>query len=857
MVWEDPSLMAIEGRDELDVARARRIAWRLWNPASADALAVVAASEPSLRDADVAAPAEASRPAEPPEGVTAAEIARAEYVRVTCESLADGVDRAWALTDAAQAAAATGRLVRRAASLGLDLSAISARPLQSVRLARLAVRHYRRLTRAARAAFVETLLWLDLGHREAADLLLDVARQGNVQVAGTLQFVLQDGWEAGRARASFVILLGAVLDDEAYSWTSRVIALDWLAMVTAREAVESLQWMLSQPHLGVRSRALEILLRMESRPLTRDDVSEMLFDLLDHPLPENASGDACEAAENYAENLAVAVAALPPPEGHTVLVDILVQSDATDCDRPCGPGWALRVLAAAYPAKALSLVDEWLASRVPARRRLAVEAAAKLPREQALPRLRAAAADGSVEVSARARDCWLAAEGTRCVLGPVEGVPESLLEGPPSEAMVSRMLVLRHGSVSVRAAMVEALLATAPDPEALGLLAYVLQHEDLWNFILRPALPKDHDGWVRAILDGFGARGITALFALARPSPHIPDPWLGALLKALRAGTVPTALYPAITHGAVALCAGDGFARDAILLMRVTGFPDAVLQPLWRLAVERVAFALSEATAALVSWPPDPALDDRLASEMSAALARKDYPRMSRLASVAVPRHVPGCSDDLRTALEATEEVTTDVDTEALCAISYWLFANGELSDAWVLDTLAHPELRRFQFAVYRACNAWGKDRTGELSRRASVLLRRALRSDARAGAAAAEAAEALVDMGLLSARSRVIVPIARAAPPRERMRLFSGLSIHRAPLGAVWPAFAELFASEDPEVIDDIQSILITMDWDDAWPSKPRLRAVLPTVKDPTSKYMIEEILGQWELKDYWVDKG
>ncbi len=842
--------MAMDRRDQLDVNLARQFRWRAWKPGDVDALA----AESSAREAP---PAPAPAPPPAPAAPTAEDYRREEALRAACEALADGVDRAWAQPDAAQSAGATGRLLRRAAAMGLDLGALGARPLQSVRLARLAVRHHSRLPRAARTAFTEALLWLDLGHHESADLLVEVAQTGNARVAGTLQFVLHAGWDPGRARASLVTRLAALLDDPAATWTAKLIALDWLSMVPAREAAEALRSIMFEPHLGARWRALDALLRLDPTPLTGEEVSDLLFDLLDHPLPDGLSEETWRAAEGYAEVLGDAVESLRPEGGADALRELAGRGESMGWRRGADEGWALRVLASAYPEAALDLVDAWLTAPRAHRRREGVEAAARLPPEAARERLLRAAADGAPEVAVRARDLWMSREGTSCLVDTLAGVPVELLDAPASDRMRDRMLVLRHGALDARAAMAEVLLKEAPDREALALLVFLLADDGLWQRPLRPALPTNRGGWARALVEGFGPAGLEALCLLAGPRAGA-ESWLGAVVEAAREGGVPASLHPALATAAARLLVdAPAVARDAVAVLHLTGAPPEALEPLWRLAVELSTAAQWEASRALVTWPPDPALDDRLGDAMEAALERRDLKRFAALATVGVQRKVPRSVAAAQRALALADQCEDPEDLHAIGTCSYWLFSAGALPPEWVLEGLAMPATRRFSLAAQRAVHAWHADKTSALAVAARAALERALASTEREGAAAADAAGALLHMDALPLRSRRLADAVRRAPPRDRVALLPTLAYHRAPLGALWPAVADLFASSDPVVVDGLCDLLETARWSprEAWPSRARLREVLPKVTDPVLQATMQDVLAGGGEAAYWLD--
>src|SRR5689334_5116972 len=104
--------------DELDVSRARAFAWRIVDPGEA-----FDAPPPSV-SATATAVDEAPSSVEVTESGARATEAWQEQAFEACRLLAAGVDRAFAIADAAQQAEAVAPLLSRAASLGISLAAM-------------------------------------------------------------------------------------------------------------------------------------------------------------------------------------------------------------------------------------------------------------------------------------------------------------------------------------------------------------------------------------------------------------------------------------------------------------------------------------------------------------------------------------------------------------------------------------------------------------------------------------------------------------------------------------------------------------------------------------------------------------
>src|SRR5439155_20765729 len=111
----------------------------------------------------------------------------------------------------------------------------------------------------------------------------------------------------------------------------------------------------------------------------------------------------------HADLLPEATARLRPDGGHRPLLEIAehrcVVSHGTR--RDLDANWALRLLAAAYPAHALPLVDRQLGEAHAWTRYAALAAVAELPADEARPRLLHGASDGAADIAERARDLSL------------------------------------------------------------------------------------------------------------------------------------------------------------------------------------------------------------------------------------------------------------------------------------------------------------------------------------------------------------------------------------------------------------------------------------------------------------------
>jgi hypothetical protein len=142
-------------------------------------------------------------------------------------------------------------------------------------------------------------------------------------------------------------------------------------------------------------------------------------------------------------------------------------------------GWATEALAVAFPDTAATMVDHWLKCAKGYERIRALAALQRLPGEMAEPRLRLAASDPALAVREGARRQWLERFERSCPVGAADVLSAELLQAPPSERFGPRLAVMQGRVREARLAMARALLAEAPDREALVLLLQLVRHLDL------------------------------------------------------------------------------------------------------------------------------------------------------------------------------------------------------------------------------------------------------------------------------------------------------------------------------------------------------------------------------------------
>jgi hypothetical protein len=810
--------------DRIDTTLAKHFAW------SFARAGVVADPEERLRAArGPAAPAPPAAPA----ARTSLDDDLAEAARLrarrACRPLGVAVERAWDMGDDDEGARAAKRLLVRAERLDHVLAGFDERPALAVRMLRLFVRHSSKMSphQRERAAQIATLLPLD--DPEAADLLVEVARAGDREMARAL--LADEDWapEVGdpqdlAARLADVIEAGP-------THAARVVAIDMLPFagdVARSMTVPVLRAALRLPSASVRGHALLALLAVEPCPVAAADVASLIRDLVLHALPQTLGDEEREEDERLlADALLVAIAQVRPAEAEESLLDFIdAEHDALWLDA----GWATEALAVAFPRTAAAMVDYWLSSARGALRVRALGALARLPDELAQPRLLVAASDPAFVVRDTARRQWLERFARPCPSGPSDLVGAALMARPPSEAFVSRLAVMQGRVRAARLSMARALLAEAPDPEALVLLLQLVGDD---SDSLEPTFaPGGGESWASLLVTRFGAAGVQGLCALAERF-HEPETfgWMRRLGDLLEQGVIGKERGGPLRDLASRQVATPerGRVDDAVRVLVLVGAGPDLLEPVLALALDDDR-APSCTRDLLVSWP-DRALDARLESVMEQDLALARWGRFERAAAVALRRGGRRALDLGREAIALAEHSEAAVDAAAECARC--LRERGGLGDGWALSAVAHPESPQFAVAV----RAWG----GCPLLRAG--LEGALGSKARGGASAVEAAVVLLHgEPALDPRDKRLARLLEKASPEGRARLVAALSSRGVPFSVIRPYLEALFVSSDPAVTRAMVGVAATL-------KSPRTRAwldgLLPRIVDSELAADVEEALG------------
>lgn len=843
----------MSNQDEINPRRARQYAWRY------------ALTEPLDEEPDSAEP-------EPDSGTDTDTDRSLELAELAAQ-----IEQTWAISDPAAQQHATVALLRSAAESEETLITLSVfSSLAAMRLLRLAQRHYRALGAEADELMPQLCLFASFDHPEAAELLLDIARAGDRRFVRWLELPLTASFQTSGPGASLqqtqlCIRLCALLDEE-FSWASRELALDWLFLDCTKEAIPTLRRALRLPHLGIRRRALTLLVRAFTPPAL--EASELLFlldDLFVHPPVFQSRPQpfwAQERSQGYADALTEALRQLHPSEAVAPLLRILNFDHHTKGLKRsgCDDQWALKALAAAYPSEALPYIDRYLRKPWSWSRRTAVDAAALLPAEEARPRLLRAASDGAPHVAAWARSRFEDCFGVACPVQPLDGIATELLSKPPSEKFFTRLAVLRTPSEEARQTMLEVLLGEAPDPEALVLILFALADDTLLHKRLRPKLPKDRKALTARLYRRFGLPAVHALCLLADKYPG-PDGNGGLFELRELAETVRLAKPDVVPLRELALrrLQIETFAarQGAFMLLTEIGAP-AELYPQLFDWVLTGADAWIFAADVLAKVPKDRARLAALADHLEAAFQAGDGARLTRLSCtipkrplalllstmerlvsqwIALPVPAANASDAERKRYASPEMQS------GILALAQRLRAVGKLSPEWIKDSLDTPASRAFLLAVNLV-------EAAELDDATLAPMLRALDSDAHGGAAALEAAVNLLRHGKgVSAEDPRLLRLAQTAHGDWRGRIMFMLLYAGAPMESLRSAIVESLCSDDREEAESMGDTIERF-------VKPfgveALAELLPQVRMPQVAALLTAALAeQQDPRAYWQESA
>ena len=854
----------MSGQDAINPQRARQYAWRH------------AESETSLGEESDGRDFESEATDASSESTERSQKPRPDWrhaAMAAAATLDEETERIWAISNpAAQCRAAVGLF--RSVTEPRTMAALSiGNPLGAMRLLRLAHRHYRALGDEAGGIMRRLCFFARFHDPEAAELFLDIARSGDRRFMRWLEFPLSaslrspDHWKFLR-QTQLCVRLCALLDEE-FPWASRELALDFLFLCCTKEALPTLRRALRLPHLGIRWRAVTLLVRAFTPPAL--EASELLFlvhDLFEHPPVFQGREPPFWAKEEvgYVDGLTEALQKLRPAEAVIPILRILtgdhlsraLARSESDAD------WVLKTLAAAYPSDALPHIDRYFCKSRSWARRTAVEAAACLPAEEARPRLLRAASDGAPHVAERARSLLEECFGVACPVQPLDGIATDLLEMPPSESFLPRLEVLRNPSEEVRQTMLEALLNEAPDREALALILYALADDGLLLKRHRPKLPKDRRALHAQLYRRFGPPALHALCLLADryPEPNGSGGLLDLLylVQTVRLPKRDAALLRALALRRLQIETFEA-RQSALMLLTRIGVPDELYPQLlhW---VQNNAEAWIFAADVLASAPRNRARAEALAGHLlaafqagngellirlSCAISKRPSPRLLSVAErlisewIALPEPAADSPDAERSRYAGAAMKT------AMLELSRRLRATGKLTLEWIKESLGSPASRAFLIAVNLV-------QTDEYDEEVLDAMRKALDSDAQGGVAALEAAVNLLSHGKgISADDPRFLRLAKSARGEWRGRMLFMMLAAGASIEPLRSTIAESLCAADREEAESMDSVVEHY-------AKPfglaELAALLPKVRAPQLATIINAVLdAKKDPRAYWQD--
>jgi hypothetical protein len=823
--------------------------------------------------ADPLEPAPPVAPAALVEAPAHAESEEHEADPEMCADLARRVGRVWAMTPRARQRAATYQLLARLEPTRVGFMRLADHPLAAVRLWRLGVRHARALSVLGKA--VLRRMPIVVGEPQVVDFLVEVVESGDDELARTLAqteviSIVGRRFPALGARLAHVLEHGE-------TWAARELAARWVVRVDHRGAVEPLRRAIRRPLLRLRACALEALLHLSPPPITAEDVQWLLDDAVKHPLPRAAGAEALDLRTRYEAALLEAVKVCPPPEGWrplTVLADGGGEPMGfmhTELSR----AWAITALAAGWPERVVARVDLALADSTAYRRVEEIEAAGLLPDALARPRLLEGAAFADPEVAERARDLWFQRFGEACPVSPLAGVPVALLDGPPSDALVARLTVLRGASAEAAGKVLDAAFAEAPSREALAFLLYSLR--DLGDAHCASEVVPQHPSWGRmgmrraeetrwaaALVTRFGTPGFDGLVALAERQVRagVNEGWLGALALLAEKDALDEAQRDRLRDFAAgALMEAEEAPVWAVFAsLRAVGAPASIVERLWSIALQPAAadpdpdsepedgppLTVRGALNVLEDTTTVPGIDARLLQEAEAAAARGAWALVGELARSGAKRKTPGLLPLLERTLRAGE-----LDPAALVAAERCVQAGydaGHFGSKWFTTMLGRTSSPLFA-AVAAAVPSGAPPGV-------VAALRRALDARSREGATAAEAATALVTIEQMATDHPRLDGILERAPEAQRERLACLLLAEGAPLAPLRRHLASLLLSRDEERAQNVfTGVEMCHQSEGRW---EMLESVLEGGPTAGVREYIEHHLGApSEAETYWRELG
>ena len=293
--------------------------------------------------------------------------------------------------------------------------------------------------------------------------------------------------------------LHALLRDPAISEEGKVLALLALQCGRWRAERDALVAALHEDCWLLRQRAVDHLFR--AALLRAEDLDFILVEGLEGRVPSLLELDERFDVEGFHATLHDAIGALRTPFLAMRLTD-LASGYSTLGSQLLKPAWAVRALAAAFPAEALSPIDERLAFFGLWYREQVLPALELLPLELALPRLQLAATDPVPAIALGASALLARRTGQPFLVDPLDVTPLKLLGRTPGMALRQQFLLVRDGTPERRLKLRDLLLRQARDGRGsrAGALMLVTLLADPAMQEGAPEVEGVHDPFVRWVI---------------------------------------------------------------------------------------------------------------------------------------------------------------------------------------------------------------------------------------------------------------------------------------------------------------------------------------------------------------------
>ncbi len=808
--------------DVINKAAAMKFAWRAVNADDLDALLdVKPEDEPMSKSVASQGMALEQSPDEtaersgqgPAENEKQSDTLRRQWEanKEECRVLSNEVLYIWSLRKPEEQAPHIPKLARTVRKMMFELAWMRHFPLAAVRLWLLVIQHRNLLTKDDRNNTFHTLRFMVLPaqHKELLNLFLSVAELGLGLPAYLLEENISDAFV--RRYPEFGQRVIQVYE-QADSLRVKEVAIAFVAKLPLHQSSATLIQALRSDIGRVRWTALTALLEKDPTCIPHETLMWLLEDAVVHPFPRKHGTNAYRLIKGYCATLLRAVKDHPPPDGYQPLLRMIHGRGESFIRDRAGmtEEWALCVLAAAYPERAIAPIDSMLRHPNSWKRYHAIDALWHLREDLAKPRLLIGAGDLIGHIAERAQRFYFSRFHQECLPSPLSGMEDDLLIEAPSDVFLGRVAVLRSAADKARHAIMDTLLAEAAQlsaPAELGarerenlVLLLACLRDDSTGY-RRKSEPKTRRSWANVLVKHFGEPAFAKLLSMAEfhagGGPECS--WLTPLSELAQEGILSEAQIAALRACIYRFLLSPNYSltSDEIDALRPIGATVEVLDMLWNVALERLkrdtsprGFPHISASRVLVEMKDCPELDERIAVEGREAFERKNWEEFERIIYIGCQRKVQAAADLALACADAVEKRPGLLPVAKKVASSL-CFMGGAPAD-WLHSRLLSPESPCFCVAA-------------DLVRRPAPegmeeLLWKALSSPARKGAAAAEAAEALVSLELLPVDDARLPPILEAAPIPSKAALLYTILIWDGPLSSVWKPLISVLTSDDIE---------------------------------------------------------